>query len=104
MVNAIREQHKSRSTGAFKKASWGPNTISSSLPRYRPFAFNWQVTGRLTQPVENNELERTLARLPQIANLLQPNFFRICQFRLAHPQISIGLVQPFLDTFQQVLK
>ena len=34
MVNAIREQQTSRTTGAFRKASWGPNAISSSIPRY----------------------------------------------------------------------
>jgi hypothetical protein len=33
MVNAIREQQKDRATGAFHKASWGPNTVASSLPR-----------------------------------------------------------------------
>lgn len=33
MVNAIREQQKSRSTGAFRKASWGPNAIMSAIPK-----------------------------------------------------------------------
>jgi hypothetical protein len=33
MVNAIREQQKSRATGAFRKASWGPNAFASSVPR-----------------------------------------------------------------------